>query len=318
MRFTFSNWLLELPIRNFISLKAGMKAGMKAGFFTTIAFVTIFLGCSNSIKMVQQDDMPPVKAVITAGINTRAFGDQWEAGDRIGISAGEFINIEYQSMNNDGIFTAVDPGSEISFETDETIQFSAYYPFGGINGNPNPTIVIMTTSQNTQKKFDYLFGTASANRKNPVVDVPFLHSMSKLVLRIKPSTSVSISQINKGSYYLTGINNMGVFNTANGVAEPTGQNTMKRMISAPNISTDSQSIMYSMILIPQTITSLTFTASLGFDEYAAVIPLTRMLPAKSYTYNITIQKTGTTVVKVNISDWEDDTEGSGDITTNMF
>lgn len=288
---------------------------MKVEFFMVIAFAAIFLGCSNSIKAVIQDDMPSVKAVITAGINTRAFDDQWDEDDRIGISAGKFINIEYHSTNNDGIFTAISPGSEITFEIDETIQFSAYYPFGGVTGMSYPTINVLTTSQVTQKKFDYLFGTVSANRKNPIVDLPFSHAMSKLVLRIKPSSSVSISQLNNGSYYLTGINHAGVFNTTNGVAEPTGTNAAKRVISAPNISTDSRSMIYSMILIPQTITTLTFTASLGFDNYIAVIPLTRMLPAKSYTYNITIQKTGATVVKVNINDWEDDTQGSGDITT---
>lgn len=283
--------------------------------FAATAFV--FLACSNDKNNDLNDlvdNAAPVAAQFTAGIVTRAFDQQWETNDSIGVTGAsgdiEYQNVDYRTITGNGVFTVMNAGTEIYFQAPEPTSFTAYYPFTGTSGTLPTLISASTDNQKIQKTFDFLYGTGTGSKLVPTVAFQFGHSMSKCILNIKPGDDITFAGITSGSATLTGVKHSGEFDPLTGVATATGAGVATWAMSTKATASDviipagSEIRTYSLILFPQTMGTLIYSAVIGGQTYTATIGTALALEAnKSYSYNITVNKTGLTISAATIVPW---------------
>ncbi|MCF2580999.1 fimbrillin family protein [Bacteroides caecigallinarum] len=266
---------------------------------------------------------------------TRAFGQSWEANDAIGVSVytptdgtptlTQYTNMHYVTTAGDGNFTHSGGSSSGIFfqDADETVYFRAYYPFDEDSQENNGEVTITdvrTDNQSDQKNFDFMFATgATASKNSPTVkfnntdngttDARFKHMMTRLVLNITTDTDAGFSanDVEGGAYSLSGIKHSGTFNTEDGTAEATGNATDNWEITDYITYTNNIGTC-SLILYPQTGASLTFSATIDGQTYTGTLT-PAFAASTSYSYDISIQKTGLVISSGTIQDW---TNGGGD------
>lgn len=289
---------------------------MKAKYILFAAAAITLAGCSDNDEPVIENDGA---AVVTANIGdviSRAANTSWDNGDAIGISTTstgktQYTNMQYSTSGN-GNFTHVggkDTG--IFFQSMDAVTFSAYYPFSGTEGTAAGTISGNTTDQTRQTSFDYLFADKGiASRTDPELEFAFKHKMTRLILNFQTDaqSGFSASEVSSGSFSIGGIKLNGTFNTATGTATATGSASTSWTVNAtPTMASNVRT--YSMIFFPQTVASLDVTATIAGENYGCEI--TPALKAgTSYSYTITIKKTGLTVGNCTISNWNTGTSGS--------
>ena len=308
---------------------------MRQKYIAISLLACVLTACSHNDENIVVND-GPVAAQITAGINlpTRASGTTWDAGDAIGVSTvsttattggTHYLNMKYVTTAADGNFTHFGgEASGIFFQdASETVTFSAYYPFDEDSQERTTagTINDVTTSdQSAQKNFDFMFATgATASKNSPTVkfnntdngttDARFKHMMTRLVLNITTDIEAGFTadQVENGAYSLSGIRHSGTFNTENGTAEATGDATDNWVI-IDYITYTNNIGTCSLILYPQTEASLTFSATIGGQTYTGTLS-PAFAASTSYSYDISIQKTGLKISSATIQDW---TNGGGD------
>lgn len=278
--------------------------------------------CSESEEIY----IEPVAATVTADINTaitRASGATWANEDAIGISTATadtkttYTNKKYVTTDNGQTFSH-DGGKEtgIFFKDSKKVKFSAYYPFSGTEGTSAGTIEIDTRDQSKQGAFDFLYATSEeeADHDNPNIKFTFTHKMTKLTLQVKVEKESGFTEeaLETISYSLGGLKHDGQFNTETGAvslkedAEAAGDWTLANGTTS---SSDRGLDIYDMILCPQTNTGLQFKATVGTESfYCTLTPA--LAEGTSYTYNITVKKTGLTVSTCDINDWTTGTSGN--------
>lgn len=302
-----------------------------AGAMLTLALTS----CNNNeIETIPYEG--PVAAQVSAGINgvtTRATDASWASGDAIGISCSsdgnvtKYDNMKYVTASGNGTFTHYTGDSEdlangIFFQGTGQVAFSAYYPFTETEGTSAGTIESVTTEDQTkQKSFDYLYATgATAAYNSPAVSfngtgTKFKHKMTRLILIIKTSASdgFEAGDVASGAYSISGIKHSGKFDTTTGTAEATGSTTDDWTITATAADQNNERT-YSMILYPQASTpSLTFKATIKNQDYTATIT-PALAESTSYTYTITVKKSGLTVSSCTIEGWGTEQTGDGEAT----
>ena len=303
-----------------------MKMKTTKCLFLAAAALTL-AACSNDDENLNGGS---VAAQVTAGIGgvqTRASGTTWDSGDAIGISTTSqtqtsYVNMKYTTSGGGNFTHAAELGGEDSGmffqDADETVTFCAYYPYDedsneeSLPGEEGIITDVTTTDQTKQSTFDFLFATgATASKSQPTVsfnntvkeNTSFTHRMSRLVLNITTDANAGFtaSDVAKGTYFLSGIKHSGTFDTQDGTAAATGDPTTDWQITAVNTGIDNE-VTYSMILYPQSVTSLTFKATINGQDYTCELT-PALAAATSYTYNITVKKTKLEVSNCEIADW---------------
>ncbi|MEG2433354.1 MAG: fimbrillin family protein, partial [Acinetobacter sp.] len=277
-------------------------------------------------------------AQVTAGIDgtiTRAVDALWGNNDAIGISCSStstnYTNMKYVTSEGNGTFTH-DGGaaSGIFFQGTDDVTFSAYYPFSGTAGSLPETsgsITGNTSNQaSNQTSIDYMFATgAKTTYASPTVSFTntaiFKHKMTRLILILKTDATAGFTatDVQNGTYTLGGLKHDGTFKVTDGTAEVTNTST-----AVPNwsVSTNcpfadaSNQRTYTMILYPQSVTgALPFTATISSKDYKNTADIkfdsNILLAGTSYTFIITIKKTGLAVSSCTIEGWTGGTGGSG-------
>ena len=278
---------------------------MNMRFFIIAAAATLLAACTQENE-VQNN---PVEARITAGVSgpkTRAVDNGWNA-DRIGVMVvdapgttttmgGKYKNVGYAttSTGTNADFTPMTAGGGIFFE-DAFLEFTfaAYAPYAsGANASTLPgtdgKITVNTSNQPTtteQEKVDYIHATgAKADKDSPTVsftdntaaggsDCSFKHKMARLILKVQVSNT-------------DGFDDTGV-------------------------------MTFTMILLPQTLANaLVLEISPDDEEYQSYSNKDMIKPALeagySYTYTITVKKTGLTLSGSTIENWNDGGSHAGD------
>ena len=324
------------PIKNYSLL---------AGAMLTLAFTA----CSNDeIETVPYEG--PVAAQVIAGIDgavTRASDTSWGYGDAIGITCSGtntyYTNMKYVTKNADGNFTHYNGDTEetksgIFFQGKEEMTFSAYYPFTGPEGSlpgADGKISGSTASQypyTVRNNIDYLFAKgAKTTYASPTIsfngdDTKFKHKMVRLRLALKTSTDDGfdkLTEVTLGTYTLGGLRHAGTFNVKDGKAEATSTSTVVNdwSVSSNCVYNDlgDGARTYIIILYPQEVNgALPFTATIKGQEYKNTTDIKfendKLVAGTSYTFTITMKKTGMTVSSCTIDGWGNGTGGSGDAT----
>ena len=155
--------------------------------FSAVALATLLLtACQNDEETMQTDTR--VALQVTSGIQTRAYDDQWEEKDDIGIfgfTQGDaptqaYSNVRYVTRSGDGAFTP--DGTTIYLPTDgSSLDFVAYYPHA--TDLENGIYTVDVENQSDQSTIDLMAaGTQTADRINNTVTFNFEHKLSKIVL----------------------------------------------------------------------------------------------------------------------------------------
>lgn len=274
-------------------------------------------------------------AIITASVgkadnvvSSRAANTVWDVDDCIGISTSSvngktnYVNIRYKTDGN--VFSPV-PGAAgedntIYFQDKSPTTFTAYYPYEGANGTKPGSDGIITKnltaahqSPENLPAIDYLWAQRTAQSSNPKVDFRFSHRMSRLILNFKAGAGTALP--NGLTYTLTQLATEGTFDTSTGEAKATS--TVSNLENLPTSTTGGR-ITGIAILWPQAVSSMRLQLKLGDTTFGAALTFPTgtageaLAPSTSYTFNVTVERTGITVGQADIDDWT--SGGSKDIT----
>ena len=325
---------------------------MKTSKYAWMAAAVLALAACNNDE--EFTDNGPAAAQITAGVSgpaTRAIDNQWEA-DEIGVMVTDaptsnmetlYKNVKYTTTSNttSANFTAAE-GEGIFFQdADEKVTFAAYAPYQKTDGYAilpgtaaDGVVSGSTADQSTrekQKAFDYIFASgATASRANTTVSFTggnaFSHKMSRLIIVLKTSTTdgFSAEEVKDGTYTLEGLNHSGTFNVTTGEAKAKTTETSTQVeswsLTDYSLETDDdtqKTKTFTSILYPQTYTALTLKAVIAGQTYTAAfdgIEDNTLVSGYSYTYTVTVKKTGLKVESCTIASWTEGGSYNGDAT----
>ena len=193
--------------------------------FSAVALATLLLtACQNDEETMQTDAR--VALQVTSGIQTRAYDDQWEKGDEIGIfgftqgdaPAQAYTNERYVTTGGNGTFTP--GGTPIYLPTDDSyLDFVAYYPHT-TSLTADGIYAVDVTNQSIQKDIDLMAASKlSANRSKNTVAFNFEHKLSKIVLTFKPGDGMALSELAGMTVQLTNQQPKALFD----VTQPDGE-----------------------------------------------------------------------------------------------
>ena len=295
-------------------------------FITAALAIMTLAGCgneNNEPEVTGRKDCPDFTATIS-GVQTRAFNQQWEQEDEIGISGANRTNVCYHTKGGDGIFTVETNGEQIYFKGEDEVTFTAYYPWDALAGGAT-TVNADTRRQASQKSFDFLWAHASGKKAAPTVTFNFAHRMAKVVLTIKPGKGMSYDEIKAARLSLKGFRHTGTFNVADGSTAVKNDNegdwtfTEGDAYKAPAVFDDAQSTAtYSLIFFPQTLQEpMAFLAELPENNnFKAEIDFTKAnsekdgasaknewVAGRQYNLSVTLNRTSITLGECVINPW---------------
>ena len=302
--------------------------------------------CSNDENMEMTDG--PVAARITAGLSaptTRAIGTNWNA-DEIGVWVKDAPASDMETLYKNVFYTTTSTGATAEFtaatgqgiffqDANETVTFAAYAPYQPSANNAtlpgdNGKVDVNTETNNTealQEDIDFLFAEgATATRTNYTVtftnntggaDHSFHHKMAQLnvVFQVSTNDGFAANQIFDGTFNLGGLIHEGTFNVTDGTTKTTGSEVTDWNITACKYTDDATTRTYSLILLPQDLSSnpLNVAVGIGGQTYYNSDAINPNLQAGyTYTYTITVKKTGLVVSGCTITPWTGGTTGEGD------
>ena len=214
-----------------------------------------------------------VAVQFTGGISvdTRAAGQAWADGDKIGIfmiEAGKTLsadvikegvdNVCYQTSGSSA-FSPISGGKTIFFPIDGDVDFYSYYPQTTVN---DYKVALNMTNQTSQEAIDFMYAKKTGcNKATPQVDLKFNHMLSKLVLNVQPGNGLTEDDLNKLKVTIKDQNTTGTFNLADGTISGEGNpdNIQMKAVQVGKI--------YEAILLPtaSTIREIVFDLNNGYD-----------------------------------------------------
>ncbi len=285
--------------------------------FSAVALATLLLtACQNDEETMQTDAR--VALQVTSGIQTRAFDNQWEKGDEIGIfgftqgdaPAQAYPNVRYVTKSGNGTFTP--DGTTIYLPTDDSyLDFVAYYPH--TTDLETGIYTVDVENQSDQSTIDLMAAdTQTADRTDPTVTFNFEHKLSKIVLTFKPGDGMALSELTGMKVQLTNQQPLATFD----VTQPDGE-VVVGTDSPTDITllTDADGTSSEGIVLP----------SANFDGMTLHLELSdggsffnwdlknsqnadKFEAGKKYVYDITVNRSGLGVT-ATITDW---TPGNGE------
>ena len=176
-------------------------------------------------------------------------------------------------------------------------------------------MLFRSTAQQNQSSIDFLFATGATGDKNsPVVsftnktgkggeDNSFHHRMSRITLTLEAGDGVDFSVVKPERYTLDALILTGTFNTADGIA------TADDGAQAESLAMDltDGNLTSSVILFPQTATSLPLVVNYKGQEYHATltVPEGALQAGKNYTYTVKVRNKVLEVSEATIAKWND-------------
>ena len=305
----------------------------KTIFMATLA-AAVLTACNNDENNVIDtgSSQATFTAAIDGQVNTRAFDQTWEAGDAIGISGISggitYTNVQYitDSDGTSGNFTVGTQGNEIYYQDDNSVTFTAYYPWANLAADAT-TITADTRAQASQSDFDFLWSRQTGSKASPNVQFIFAHKMAKLVLTIRKGDGVSYQEVQDAVLSLRGFKYSGTFNVTDGTTSTADDlatgwtfagNTTETDYNAPLSKDDAaETVSYTLILFPQVFSNrLPITAITGGQSFSATLDFTdanvdagdtdaqnEWVAGRQYNLSVTLHKTDITVDGCTIQGW---------------
>ena len=242
-----------------------------------------------------------VAVQFTGGISvdTRAAGQAWADGDKIGIfmiEAGKTLsadvikegvdNVCYQTSGSSA-FSPISGGKTIFFPIDGDVDFYSYYPQTTVN---DYKVALNMANQTSQEAIDFMYAKKTGcNKATPQVDLKFNHMLSKLVLNVQPGNGLTQDDLNKLKVTIKDQNTTGTFNLADGTISGEGNpdNIQMKAVQVGKI--------YEAILLPtaSTIREIVFDLNNGYDAPFVWTMATDLKGGNLYNYTtVKLTRTG--------------------------
>lgn len=287
-------------------------------------FAAMLFAAAFTLTACTNDDIPAqdnrVALQVTSGIQSRAYGNQWEADDRIGIYAftegtttvaDGYANIPYITQTSDADVTFAPVGTTIYLPTNgDTRNFVAYYPNKQLTGD---VYAVNVTDQISQKDIDLMAaGTQTADRTDPTVAFNFVHKLSKVEITLQPGSGMTDDDLKGLTVALTGQQTAGTFD----VTQPASAVTVTTGTATPiTLLTNTEGSFAEGIVLPSDdYTGMSLEITLADGESVFTWPLSsatessKFEAGKKYLYTINVNKTEISVT-ATITDWEPGNNG---------
>ena len=286
---------------------------MKAKLFISAAIAaTLLAACSNDDSTQQQPvDGARTAANFTAQISTRAAGDQWEAGDAIGIymlKTGTATIAEgtqthkYVTATATGKFAPADEGQTVYFPVDETdkVDFKAYYPYAALTGN---TCTVDLSDQTPPAAIDLMCSDnmTARNKLEPTVELEFRHRLSRIEIKVLAGDGFTADNLKGLSITLGKQPCTATYNVVTNKLTPTTEDT--KTLTLPTAENGQSA---SAILMPQggaAGRTLTFVMKDGNKFTYNLKDDKTFEEGKATLYTITLSLTGVEVSDATILPW---------------
>lgn len=288
----------------------------KATLSTLVLSVLLLTACQNDEETMQTDAR--VALQVTSGIQTRAYDDQWEKGDEIGIfgfTQGDaptqaHTNVRYVTTGGNGTFTP--DGTTIYLPTDgSSLDFVAYYPH--TTDLENGIYTVDVEAQSDLSTIDLMAaGTQTADRSKNTVAFNFEHKLSKIVFNFTAGVGMDESELAGMKVQLTNQQTLATFN----VTQPNGEVVVGTNTPATlTLNTDADGMSSEGIVLPSAnFDGMTLHLELADESSFFNWDLNKSQNAdkfeagKKYVYDITVNRSGLGVT-ATITDW---TLGNGE------
>lgn len=294
-------------------------------FIPAALAIMALAGCVNEgdePEVTGRKESPEFTATI-CGTQTRAFDRSWEEGDEIGISGCTRTNACYLTSNGADRFTAKSISDQIYFHDLNEATFTAYYPWTDLSEG-SVKIEADTRMQDTRKRFDFLWATASGKMDTPEVELTFAHRMTKVSLTVKPGNEMSYEELKTATLSLKGFAHEGSFNTTDGTTATAEKDNEVWIFSDFAQFNDTEKTMaFSFIFFPQKFDKpLDFLAELNGSGSASEFSLEALIDftganremdgtaarnewvaGRQYNLSVTLHKCEITMDKCIINPW---------------
>ena len=284
---------------------------------STFTLAALLLTACSEEEMPMDDAR--VALQVTSGIQTRAYDDQWEADDRIGIfghpqdaDQTAWSNVQYVTSNDgsNGSFAPAPDELTIYLPVNGSgVDFVAYYPYTATL--TDGVYAVDVTEQGDLSAIDLMAaGEQTADCINPKVRFNFEHKLSKIEFTFKAGDGMAASELAGMTVQLTGQQPKATFD----VTQPDGAvnvGTDNPIMLTLNTASDGMSA--EGILLPnESLDNMTLHLVLADKSNFFIWNLNESTAQKfeaghKYVYNITVNRSGLGVTST-IADWE---EGNG-------
>lgn len=279
--------------------------------FSAVALAALLLtACQNDEETMQTDTR--VSLQVTSGIQTRAFDNQWEKNDAIGIfgfTQGDaptqaYSNVKYVTAGGNGRFTP--DGTTIYLPVDDSyLDFVAYYPHT-TSLTADGIYAVDVTDQSIQKDIDFMAASKlSANRIKNTVAFNFEHKLSKIVFNFTAGVGMDENELAGMTVQLTNQQPKATFDVTQpdgevvvGTGEPVTLtlNTVANGTSAEGIVLPSENFDGMTLHLALVDGGSFFNWDLNNSS------ANKFEAGKKYVYDITVNRTGLSVT-ATITDW---------------
>ena len=196
-------------------------------FFALALLAGAMVSCSTEDTAPStQNDKVAVQFTGGISVNTRAAGEAWANGDRIGIfmtgtnqplsadAIKEGVdNVCYQT-NGSIAFSPISGGKTVFFPIDGDVDFYSYYPQTTVN---DYKVALDVTDQTKQEAIDFMYAKKTGcNKATPQVDLKFFHKLSNLVLDVQPGNGLTQDDLENMTVKVKGQNTKATFNLVDG------------------------------------------------------------------------------------------------------
>lgn len=304
---------------------------MKTTKYMLIAAAGLLLaGCSDDEGAVNGAGNAAAVVTGSIGVESRAAGTQWSAGDAIGVTGAsgdvDYTNAPYTTAAGDGSFAAMGgTANGIFFQDSKAATFSAYYPYSADVTADNRVITADVTDQRDNARFDFLYADgATGSMTDPAIrftgNAAFRHRMSQLVINVTATAENGfdgVTVLSEGVKTLSGLKLEGTFDTATGTTVATGDATDGYSLSDnATMAINGNTGRYTLIMFPQDAAEVVFTLTDGGNTYSCKFTPT-LEAGKTYSCNIALRKAGMTVSNAQINYWGNSGWIEGDITLQL-
>lgn len=300
-----------------------MKINKMKKYIILAATALSFAACNNDNEPATSADGTVALEVNAAisGTQTRASGEKWATGDRIGISTLAGTGTNYSNVPYRYNGAKFEPNAApIYFQTGEEVTFYAYYPYReDATYNSVSTGADMQTAEK-QPTIDFLFASgATASKNSPTVsftgDYAFTHRMSQIAIEFAEGKGMDLDG-NLTDYTLSGLTLSGRFDTSTGVAALADEAEATNLTLALSgvATTDGKYTTAPVIVFPQEVTSMELAVTVDGQTYRATLTVpsvtvggeakSGLQAGHSYLFPVTVNKTELEVGTATIKNWE--------------
>lgn len=273
----------------------------------------------------------------SAGTRTTGGGDQWKAGDKVGIymlkaggnmgNSGDVLaeNLAYAavpgSQTSSATLTPPD-GKPLYYPQSGNVDFAAYYPYIGDNLGTYSFSLDGQNTEQEQNAVDVLFAKATdvAKSKNPV-NLSFGHVLSKVTLNVALGDGLTALDGDKiTAARICGTPAEFTFDVNDGALSPSATTEDIPALKSATAS-DGAAATFTALVVPQKAneyTGRTVVITVDGAEYTGTIPDGDVFEANNnYAYPVTVKLTGVTLGDQSITKWtstdSDPTSGAAEL-----